>query len=165
MRPTADEVMETVLSTFEEQILPHVAEGLPHSLAITTRNLLRHVQLRMKLEASSLWEDNRELGLLLAAIADYAAGADGLGDLAQAVRIEVENAKPSGFQGLAELSHEAEQLRWTLTCAIERLQQARHAHRGEAPYANLRQQIRDYLRHQLEREAAWIEPAFTGPRR
>jgi hypothetical protein len=165
MRPTADEVMETVLATFDEHILPNVAEGLPSSLAITTRNLLRHVQLRMKLEAKALWRDNGELGALLAAVADYAAATADLTDLAAEIGRDVAAARPTGFQDLADLASEAEQLRWTLTRAIERLQQARPAHRDEAAYTNLREQIRTYLRHQLEREAAWIEPAFVGPRR
>ena len=165
MRPTADEVMETVLSTFDEHILPNVAPGLPNSLAITTRNLLRHVQLRLRLEAKALWEDNEELRLLLAAIADYAGDAEDLAELAHDITTGAAAAAAVGFRGLAELSDEAGRLRWILSRAIEGLQQARQIHGREHAYLTLRARVRTYLNHQLDREAAWIEPAFVGPRR
>jgi hypothetical protein len=165
MRPTADEVMETVLWTFKEHILPNVAEGLPSSLAITTLNLLRHVQLRLRLEAKALWEDNAELRVLLAAVAGYGEATPDLNDLAETIRRETAAATLTGFPDLAEVSQEAERLRWTLTRVIARLHEARDAHGEEPASLALRDGVRTYLNHQLSREATWIEPAFVGARR
>ena len=162
MRPTADEVLDTVLWTFEQQILPNVAPGLPNSLALTTLSLLRQVQLRLRLEAKALWEDNQDLRVLLAAIAGYGDSAPGLDDLAQAIRGESAQAARTGFCGLAEMSQEAEQLRWILSRAMERLHEARSAHRREPAYVALCGRMVEYLHRQIAREAAWIEPAFVG---
>jgi hypothetical protein len=148
--------METVIWTFDQEIAPHVSEGLPKSLAHTTSNLLRHVLLRLQFEGPAVSEELTELRILLHKLRDFLDGREGCAELAQRL-----GAEESETEDIGRL----EQLRWRLQDAIEAMHAVR-AHCGaDDGYRALREEIRDCLDRQLEREALWIERAFTGPRR
>lgn len=157
MRPTVREVMDTIIWTFDEEIAPHVAEGLPKSLANTTSNLLRHVLLRMEHEGPAVTQEIAELRAVLARVRAFAAGHGELADLAR----RLDAAEEPAADELAVL----EQLRWRLQHTIEVMQAVRSACETDETYRALREEIRDCLDRQLEREALWIDKAFTGPRR
>lgn len=166
MRPNAVEVMESLIWTFDDQIAPHVAEGLPKSLANTVSNLLRHVKLRLEFETPALIEDNADLHGLLGQISAFARTNPDLAPFASTPRFAGALAlKPSAKGDLASVSEEADTLRWGLSDAIEALQKARDAHRNDPVYAQLRRKIWDYLDRSLDRESRWVDKAFTGPRR
>lgn len=169
MRPRIDEVLQSIIWTYDEHILPAVEGELPKSLALTVSNLLRHVALRLEHEEPALVEDNAELRALMGAIANYIAGlpeapaalAALLGDVRQA-------AKPcpmEGYSGLPSLTDVAQGLRKVLDEALTALQAQRGTLGADPAYQALRQAIRDYLNHQLARQSTWIQAAFTLDRR
>ncbi len=168
MRPRTDEILRSLLWTFDEWIEPETTTPFARSLALTMGNLMRHVILRVELEGDLLFEDNRELRQLLARIAGYAQGEDrGLAALGDRISGALAARYWGGdvYPSVARLVEEATALRWALTDAIRELQ-ARRARLGESQdYRDVRRDIRDYLGRQLDREGKMIEPAFVGERR
>jgi hypothetical protein len=165
MRPTAIEVMDAVIATFDEQIAPNVSGELAQSLSLTMSNLLRNVRLRMELEAPALAEDNADLFAVLQQVEAYARTRADMQPLLGGRFQEAIAQPPRAEAFLQNVTAEAEALRWALSDAIERLQAVRSARGDEPDYKALRENIRTYLERSLGREAPWIEKAFTGPRR
>ena len=165
MRPRVDEVLTAILSNFENDILPTIADPLAKSYSYTVANLLRHAILRLELEPQALATDIHELDLLIAQISsfvsttasqyDFAAFNNSLGN--------IEDTFPSG--STLELGRLRNQRLDALDKALTGFFQNRAELTGLQGYARLRTQIRDYMRRQLNREATWITTAFTGPRR
>ena len=169
MRPRADEVMQSIISTYDEHILQNVQGDLPKSLALTVSNLLRHVALRMEREGPALVEDNAELCEVLGKIGIYISSLkpapDSLRQLQSAIH-DAANATPvNGYVGLVALTEEAEKLRTLLDNALKALQEQRSTLGDSAEYQAVRNRIRDYLNHQNKRESQWIREAFTIERR
>jgi len=163
MRPTAAEILDTVIWTFDEQVLPTIGDELAKSLAFSISNLMRHVKLRIELEPAALVEDNADLHRLLGEIDDFARVS---ADLEVGSRFRAAAGTiPSQTGDLAELTEQSTILRWGLCDAIEALQGVRAERGGDPDYVALRRKIWDYHDRSLDREAKWIVPAFTGPRR
>ena len=169
MRPRADEVMQSIIATYDEHILPNVQGALPKSLALTVSNLLRHVMLRMEREAPALIEDNAELREVLGDISRYIASLQSVPESLQRLKDEVtaaaQPAQVNGYVSLIALTEEAEKLRTLLDAALKALQEHRGT-LGKAPeYVAVRNRIRDYLNNQIQRQSLWIREAFTIERR
>ena len=173
MRPRADEVLKSIIATFEQYLQPELTTPFAKSLALTTQNLLRHVLLRVEREGAALFEDNRELRTLLAQVDSYlsALPEDQWLESFSAMRTEIKDSLvqqfygPNDYPSVILLTEEATALRWTLTHAIQTLQNARDPLGKDPQYIEIRQDIRAYLSHQLKREATWIDEAFIGERR
>jgi hypothetical protein len=165
MRPDLLEVLDSISWTFDTQIVPAVPPGIATSLSFTISNMLRHARLRAEREGESLAEDNQELRSLLDRIASYARGDAELKTEDELLADYPAPMGPAGYRGLAQVTEEATALRWRLQQAIERLQGVRDRCGAQPAYRRLREEIRAYLDHQLEREARWMDDAFTGPRR
>ena len=174
MRPTASEVLQSVIATYDEYIVPEVNEPFARSLALTTSNLLRHVLLRLEREGRALAEDNEELRelltVLVAFMEDPASRARGGADFttaAEAIRAAVANpsADGGGYRSLDQLAEEATRLRGALSTGLQVLVDVRDAVGNDESYRQLRNRVRRYLAHQLQRESQWIAEAFTGERR
>ena len=168
MRPRADEVMQAIIATYDEHILPNVQGELPRSLALTVSNLLRHVSLRMEREAPALIEDNAELREVLADISRYVAALqpapDSLKSLQSALADAAQPTPVNGYVSLIALTEEAEKLRTLLEQTLKALQQ--HRKKLDSPeYKSVRNRIRDYLNNQIQRQSQWIREAFTIERR
>lgn len=169
MRPRADEVLQSIIWTYDEHILPNVQGDFPKSLALTVSNLLRHVALRMEHEAPALIEDNAEVRAVLGEIAAYASTLTAAPDSLQALLptlTDASEAKSSdGYISLIALAEEAETLRTLLDTALKALQDYRDALAGDAQYQAVRDRIRTYLNNQIKRQSLWIRDAFTVDRR
>ena len=169
MRPRADEVMQSIIATYDEHILPNVQGELPKSLALTVSNLLRHVALRMEREAPALVEDNAELREVLLAISAYVsslpAAPEALKQLLSPIKDAVNVAPVTGYIGLNALVEEAGKLRALLDAALKALQAQRETLGDTVEYQVIRKRIRDYLNNQIKRESQWIREAFTIERR
>ena len=169
MRPRADEVMQSIIATYDEHILPNVQGELPKSLALTVSNLLRHVALRMEREAPALVEDNAELREVLLAISAYvsslSAAPEALKGLPSAIKGAANVAPVAGYVSLNALVEEADKLRTLLDTALKALQVNRDAVGATAEYQAVRNRIRDYLNSQIKRQSLWIREAFTIERR
>jgi len=168
VRPRADEIMASVVATFEEYIVPEVDEPFAQSIALTLSNLMRLVRLRIQQEGPMLHADNVDLRATLAEVGSYMRGADGrfaelvveIDDVLAAPNMPVDE-----YPTLAWMDDQATTLRWILQRALEALDAARADIGTNDDYATIRQRIRQYLRRSVEREGAVILPAFTGERR
>ncbi len=173
MRPTADEVLKSVIWTFDTYIAPEVEEPFAQSLTLTVSNLLRHVLVRMEREGPALFEDNREIRAVLEAILELGRSvpASGSVSLPEELVDEIEAALARSYHGveeyptLAMLTAEATDLRWALDHALRALQKAEPEFAGDSGYQRVRVRIREYLAHQLGRQLPWIVEAFVGERR
>lgn len=166
MRPSAEEILRSVAATFDEYLLPEIAEPFAHSLALTVSNLLRHLALRMEHEGPMLVAEITELRAVLGEIKAFAAASPGC----EAVLAHVDATRGAqrgdgSYVGLLALHGEATELGWALQHAIRALDDAAPAIATVDGYAEVRQSIRRYLRRSLEREGSLIVPAFTGERR
>ncbi|HKT73071.1 MAG TPA: hypothetical protein VJQ47_09290 [Steroidobacteraceae bacterium] len=167
MRPSAEEVMHSIIWTFDAEIAPDLSTARAKSLALTTSNLLRHVLLRMQREAYALWDDNRELRQLLARMQGFFAQTrDSRGhDQAIPEVLARKYAVPGAYRGVAELEKEAFDLREAFGAATVRLHSLQATHSSDEQYRQLRAAIREYLEHLMKRESRWIDEAFVQARR
>jgi hypothetical protein len=166
IHPTCGEVLATIQTGFEEQIVPHLGPAEARSAAATIGHLLRHVALRIENEGQILFDDLRRLEAVLERIAAWFE-TSGLGDAA-AIRTVLDQTLPQDtYPGLTLFGERALALRGALVAAQDVLHQLAASHGSDPDYAALREAIRGYIAAQLEDEAKLITPAFQGrgPRR
>jgi len=163
LRPRSDEILASILESFEEIVMPELTDDYAVSAGHTIVNLLRHLQLRVELERPALVAEIDALEPLLAdvvAFVDARAGTGGLEPLAPCTGgPDVRTCTNS------ELVQRVGELRASLDTALRLLQQARDALGGDAEYVVLRDRIRRRVLEQIDTEATWITPAFRGIRR
>jgi hypothetical protein len=153
MRPGPHHTLDAVVATFEEYVMPEVADEYVRSLGLTIGQMLRSVRERILHEPEALHADNADLrgvlGELLAVLDSDTAGT---------VRRALEDsAIPDAvYPSLERLMDEADGLRGALVAVIEATPDPDHPARVAG---------RDYLRRQLERQEPWLVHAWTGPRR
>lgn len=168
MRPRADEIMASILASFEEYIVPEVEEPFAQSVTLTLSNLMRLVKLRIEQEGPMLHADNVDIRDTLATVRAYLAEHPS-GVEAIVREIDEALAAPAlptdDYPTLAWMSAQSTRLRWALQHALEALEGSAGDRRGEERYDAVRTSIRHYLRRSVEREGAVIIPAFTGERR
>lgn len=164
MRPSADEILRSVIGSFDEYIVPEVTEPFARSMALTISNLLRHVALRIEHEASLLLAEVGELRTLLGEICLFVSGTGAAAGGAAFERLQDDINGALAIAG-GDISAEADRLGWLLQQSIRTLEAARPAFTEDDEYAEMRRGIRRYLRRSLEREGSLIVPAFTGERR
>lgn len=162
LRPRSDEILRSVLWSFEEFIVPELSDPYAISVGHTITNLLRHLALRVELEPPALFAGNAELRELLADIAAYASAAGVVG-LAEDLERTLEATTPaSDYPSISRLCDDALALRAALDRSIRALQAAPSE---SEEYLALRARIRDWIGRALASEAEWIVPAFSGIRR
>jgi hypothetical protein len=173
MKPTAADVLRSAIWSYDTYIQPEVREPFAQSLSLTVGNLLRHVLARVEREGQLLFEDNRELTEVLLAVRRFAASLDparrtaALDALPAAVdeALSREFWKDGEYPALHLVVERACCLRSVLDDAIRALQSVRDTLGDRDDYRDLRDRIRVYLRHQLERQATWDTEALVGERR
>ena len=162
LRPRADEILRSVLWSFEEFIVPELSDPYAISVGHTITNLLRHLALRVELEPPALFAGNAELRDLVADIVSYAHAAD-LAELAEDLETTLAATAPATeYPSISQLTDDALALRAALDRAIRALQAAPSE---TEEYVQLRARIREWIGRALSREAEWIVPAFSGIRR
>jgi hypothetical protein len=150
MYPDVDDLLASVIDTFERYIAPHVDDEYAASLSLTVTELLRSVRVRVALEGETLADDNAELVDLLTDLRSHVPPAViTLVDDALAAPVD-------GYPSVARLQRKAEGLRGALVAAIESLPDPDHPGRLAA---------RAYLTNHLRRQEPWLVQAFVGPRR
>jgi hypothetical protein len=162
LRPRSDEILRSVLWSFEEFIVPELSDPYAISVGHTITNLLRHLALRVELEPPALFAGNAELRELLADIAAYATAAGGAALADDLERTLAATTPASDYPSASRLTDDALALRGALDRAIRALQAAPSE---SAEYLELRARIRQWVGRALAREAEWIVPAFSGVRR
>lgn len=166
IHPTCTEVLATIQTSFDEQIVPFLQDKEAQSAAATIGHLLRHVALRIQSEGQILSDDVARLEQVLGRILQW---FDEVGlEAPAATGAALGAASREGvFLSLDALGERALKLRGALNAAQEMLQGLEARHKSAAGYADLRQAIRSYIAAQLADEARLIAPAFQGkgPRR
>lgn len=168
LHPRSDQILLSILASFEEFVVPELEDPFAVSVGHTIRNLLRHLALRIELEPPALYELNEELREVLADVAAYARGssAAALAGLAGELDEALAAVRPAtAYPSPSTLTAHAVVLREALDRALKALQAARPEAGDDPAYRGLRERIRAWIAHALEREAAWITPAFEGIRR
>ncbi|MGB3411782.1 MAG: hypothetical protein WBA45_11340 [Microthrixaceae bacterium] len=168
VHPRTDELIESIRWSFENFVMPDLDDEYAISVAHTIRNLLKHVSLRIQFEGPALDAHRRELRGLLSEIRDYAASEvaalGGLPGEIDAALVE-DGDDDCPLPGVIDLGEKVISLRWALDRALRALQAARSEIGDDERYVAIRQEIRECLARQLEREDAWMTPAFSGRRR
>lgn len=164
--PTAREVLAMIERTLTDVVEPDCGTMAARSALATTGHLLRHVQLRLEHEGQVLTDDIAALRPLLH---DVAAWLDRTGAPVASIAAALSRTfrATNAYPTLESLGEEAGTLRHALTDALERLIALRADHGTDPAYLALRQDIRTYLAAQINAEAVYVGPAFTGkgPRR
>lgn len=164
LRPTPEEVLQSISYTFDELIRPDPAGALAASYSLTVSNMLRQLMLTMKHEERAIHEDTGEIRAVLREALDWLdahdAGSDAAGQVKAALGLAVDPVTS------AQSSRDNwRKLRAALEAAIVRMQALRPGHRDSADYRAVRQAMRDYLDRSLDRETILIDGAFTLARR
>ena len=173
MRPRADEVLNSVIWSFDTYITPELEEPFNHSLALTIGNMLRNVLERIESEGQSLFDSNRELESVLLTAKNYinkntdASKNNDLKILPARIEEAIEKQfwTEEEYPSLERVTEKATLLRASLVEVIEGLQNAKNDLGEDEEYKELRVQIRHYLKNQLAREAKWSTEALQGLRR
>lgn len=154
IRPDADDVLASIIDTFDRYLAPEIHDEYAASLALTVGQLLRSVRARVAHEGEALWDDNAQLRGLLAGLA-----ADLPATQAAAVAAALAPAPVAAgpaYPSVARLQDEAVRLRAALVAAIGALPDPDHPARVA---------VRRYLADNLRRQEPWLVHAFDGPRR
>lgn len=150
MYPDVDDVLASVIDTFERYIAPAVDDEYARSLSLTVAELLRSMRARVAHEGEALFTDNARLRTVLADLRPMVPGdVRAAIDEALAVRVE-------GYPSVPRLQGEALALRAALVACIDALPDAHHPGRRAA---------RAYLTDELRHQEPWLLHAFVGPRR
>ncbi len=173
MRPRADEVLNSVIWSFDTYITPELEEPFNHSLALTIGNMLRNVLERIESEGQSLFDSNRELESVLLTAKNYinkntdASKNNELKILPARIEEAIEKQfwTEEEYHSLERVTEKATLLRASLVEVIEGLQNVKNDLAEDEEYKELRVQIRHYLKNQLAREAKWSTEALQGLRR
>jgi hypothetical protein len=151
MYPDTDDVIASIIDTFDRYIAPQVDDEYAASLCLTVSQLLRSVRVRVQQEGQALYADNAELRLLLGTLRTEVPAPE-----VEVIDAACRPAEGAGYLSVRRLREDAIRLREALVACIEAIPDRDHPGRVA---------VRGYLQEQLQRQQPWLVDAFTGPRR
>ena len=169
--PTPADVLRCVEHTTQmmaDETMPRMAVK---SALATSGHLIRHVELRMKLERSILLDDVDKASAMLSKLASYlSSGSTHRVKLATDIRATLASAPQllSAVPDDTEIVRErAKVLRELLYVSLKELQSATAEEKAAKDYQEIRRQMREYITYQIKQEGKLITSAFFGhgPRR
>ncbi|PVX75695.1 hypothetical protein [Paraburkholderia unamae] len=172
--PTATEILHCVDHALLDASDPELGRMSVKSALATCRHMVRHVEVRLRLETAILLDDIDKTRSLLTQLA---AQIDTLGEaqasLAQRIRSTLDNESAeleSAGDDLALVRARALNLReqvYQTLASLQALQMLDAGIKDTAHYRQARGLIREYIAYELQQEARLIAPAFKGqgPRR
>jgi hypothetical protein len=157
--------MQHSLKTY---VIPHVGDKWGSYVAKVMTRMLKHLELRWKLEGPLLLEDIADLKGVLGSVREsFAAAPLAMDEDARklAGRIDTALAQtrefPAGYLSVEALTDIDEVLRETVVAVIETCDLL--ARRGlEQALAPVRVEIRCYLRREVDRDNQLVEPTFMS---
>ena len=168
MTPSLREVIDSISGSLRAHVDPAVGDPYARSMLLTIDNLLRHVAIRAECEAELLAEDNEDLAQVLdrmiTRLAGDAATLEPLRAVIEATRADL-GTPLQGFPTVQRLWPHAVRLRTRLDELLTALIAARESLGGRPAYVAARTLAREYLARMLNRNAAFIDPAFVSDRR
>jgi len=162
--PSAADILRCVREVTRDLIAPSLAGHAERSAAATIDHMLRYVERLVEHQGQDLLDEEAKLKALLPAAAGWLAGRDAA--LAGAIRADCARAPdPATYATLAMMEDRVALLRQHVCDALLALHAAGEAKGADG--AALHATLRDYIRWQIAREGALVEPAFLGhgPRR
>lgn len=169
--PTATEILHCVDHALLDASDPELGRMSVKSALATCRHMVRHVEVRLRLETEILLDDIDKTRALLTQLA---AQIDTLGEaqasLAQRIRSTLDNESAeleSAGDDLPRVRARALNLREQVYQTLAALQMLDASIKDTAHYRQARSLIREYIAYELQQEARLIAPAFKGqgPRR
>lgn len=169
--PTVSELLacvDQVLQDASDENMPRMAVK---STLATCRHLIRHAELRSRLEKSIFLADIGKAGELLSSLAGYLHTSgndrDGLANIIRSVVAEEPVLLTMGADEIDLIRERAKALRELVYAALKHLQSAPAAERATEAYQEARRRLREYMKYQIEQESRMVTPAFQGhgPRR
>lgn len=166
MRPSPDELLESLRLSLREMIMPKVEDRWARYVGMAMDLVLQHLQLRLAGEDSSLAEDSADMAAVLAEVAQRVAtlGDGGSGDkqeLAAALGELLPEAGSLPGDGLAGLTAQNERLRAAVVDVLHWLDRA--GERSDAPeIEQIRDAVHRLVRRQTDRATALVRPLFMS---
>ncbi len=157
MRPTTVELLESIAQALEDQVLPVIQDKWGASTLRSAMQLLRHLALRVPLEAGVLAADNDDARRILTLVNDRLRQL-GETDLAAAAAaaLGARSVDPLDVIG-------ADALNETYLGAVEMIVAARDRLRAVDIPPQIHQTLVDYLQRRLDRERGMFIPVFLSP--
>ena len=157
MRPTTVELLESIAQALEDRVLPVIQDKWGASTLRSAMQLLRHLALRVPLEAGILAADNEDARRILMLVGDR-LGQLGETDLAAAAAAAL-SPRPVGPFDVTG----ADALNETYLRAVELIIAARDRLRAVDIPPQIHQTLVDYLQRRLDRERGMFIPVFLSP--
>jgi hypothetical protein len=157
MRPTTVELLESIAQALEDQVLPVVQDKWGASTLRSAMQLLRHLALRVPLEAGILGADNDDARRILTLVSDRLRqlGETDLGAIAAAA-LSARSVDPLDVIA-------ADALNEIYQRAIETIVAARDRLRAIDTPPQIHRTLVDYLQRRLDRERGMFVPVFLSP--
>jgi hypothetical protein len=157
MRPTTVELLESIAQALEDQVLPVVQDRWGASTLRSAMQLLRHLALRVPLEAGILAADNDDARRILTLASDRLRQL-GETDLAAAAAAALSARSVDPLDVVAADAQNEAYLR-----AVETIIAARDRLRAIDTPPQIHQTLVDYLQRRLDRERGMFVPVFLSP--
>jgi hypothetical protein len=157
MRPTTVELLESIAQALEDQVLPVVQDRWGASTLRSAMQLLRHLALRVPLEAGILAADNDDARGILTLASDRLRQL-GETDLAAAAAAALSARSVDPLDVVAADAQNEAYLR-----AVETIIAARDRLRAIDTPPQIHQTLVDYLQRRLDRERGMFVPVFLSP--
>jgi hypothetical protein len=157
MRPTTVELLESIAQAIEDQVLPVIQDKWGASTLRSAMQLLRHLALRVPLEAGILVADNDDARRVLTLVSDRLRqlGETGLSAVAAAA-LSARSVNPLDVIA-------ADALNETYLRAVETIIAARDRLRAIDTPPQIHRALVDYLQRRLDRERGMFVPVFLSP--
>ena len=157
MRPTTVELLDSIAQALEEQVLPVIQDKWGASTLRSAMQLLRHLALRVPLEAGILAADNDDVRRILTLVGDRLRQL-GETDLAAAAAAALSARSLDPLDVIA-----ADAVNETYQGAVEMIIAARDRLRTIDTPPQIHQTLVDYLQRRLDRERRMFVPVFLSP--
>ena len=157
MRPTTVELLESIAQALEDRVLPVIQDKWGASTLRSAMQLLRHLALRVPLEAGILAADNDDVRRILTLVGDRLSQL-GETDLAAAAAAALSAHSVDPLDVIA-----ADALNETYQGAVEMIIAARDRLQTVDTPPQIHQTLVDYLQRRLDRERGMFVPVFLSP--
>ena len=157
MRPTTVELLESIAQALEDRVLPVIQDKWGASTLRSAMQLLRHLALRVPLEAGILAADNDDVRRILTLVGDRLSQL-GETELAAAAAAALSAHSVDPLDVIA-----ADAVNETYQGAVEMIIAARDRLRTIDTPPQIHQTLVDYLQRRLDRERRMFVPVFLSP--
>ena len=155
MKPSTREIIENIIKSLDEVVLPVVEDKQAASSLRSARTLLDHLARRVEGDADMLLADNADALVVFTTIASRFAGQKA----ASSIQAFLSTGGDESAQSIATLQVRNEAMQNVMDLALRGLPPAGAEGADEAA---IRAELRAYLGRRLARERDMIFPAFLG---